>query len=134
MLVGAGLCVSVSINLAHYRHRSGLPGCCGMGWPGTRAGGSPGLQPFPPGISGVRDSVAGGTRTASNGPRGRPRSHRREERMKKLAVLLALAAALVLAPARAAPADILDLSAGVFPDDQLALFSQGSDPFAVGGG
>lgn len=54
--------------------------------------------------------------------------------MKNLAVLLGVVAALVLVPARAAPADILDLSAGVFPDDQLAALSSGTDPFAVGGG
>jgi hypothetical protein len=54
--------------------------------------------------------------------------------MRRLAVLLALAAALVLLPAQAAPADILDLSAGVFPDDELAAQSSSGDPFAVGGG
>lgn len=56
--------------------------------------------------------------------------------MRRLAVLLALAAglALLLLPAQAAPADILDLSAGVFPQDELAAQSSSGDPFAVGGG
>jgi hypothetical protein len=53
-------------------------------------------------------------------------------RMKRLAASVAVALALL--PAQAASADTLDLSAGVFPDDQLALLSQGSDTFAVGGG
>jgi len=54
--------------------------------------------------------------------------------MKKLAASLALTAALALLPAQAASADILDLSAGVFPDDELAALSSSGDPFAVGGG
>jgi hypothetical protein len=52
--------------------------------------------------------------------------------MKRLAASVAVALALL--PAQAASAGTLDLTAGVFPDDQLALLSQGSDPFAVGGG
>jgi hypothetical protein len=55
-------------------------------------------------------------------------------RMKRLGASLVLAAALALLPARAASADILDLSAGVFPDDELAALSSSGDPFAVGGG
>jgi hypothetical protein len=54
--------------------------------------------------------------------------------MKKLAASLALAAALTLLPAQAASADVLDLSAGVFPDDQLAALSSSGGSFAVGGG
>jgi hypothetical protein len=54
--------------------------------------------------------------------------------MRRLAVLLAAVAALVLVPAQGAPADILDLNAGVFPDDELATLSSSGDPFAVGGG
>jgi hypothetical protein len=54
--------------------------------------------------------------------------------MKKLLASLALAAALTLLPAQAASADILDLSAGVFPDDQLAALSSSGGSFAVGGG
>jgi hypothetical protein len=54
--------------------------------------------------------------------------------MKKLAASLALAAAFALLPAQAASADTLDLSAGVFPDDQFAALSSSGDPFAVGGG
>jgi hypothetical protein len=54
--------------------------------------------------------------------------------MKKLAASLALTAALALLPAQAASADILDLTAGVFPDDELAALSSTGDPFAVGGG
>jgi hypothetical protein len=37
-------------------------------------------------------------------------------------------------PAQAASADILNLTAGVFPDDQLSALSSTGDPFAVGGG
>jgi hypothetical protein len=48
--------------------------------------------------------------------------------------VLGVATALVLLPARAASGDILDLSAGVFPDDQLTALSSSGDPFAVGGG
>ena len=48
--------------------------------------------------------------------------------------MLGVATALVLLPARAASGDILDLSAGVFPDDQLTALSSSGDPFAVGGG
>ena len=54
--------------------------------------------------------------------------------MKKLTASLALAAALTLVPAQAASADVLDLSAGVFPDDQLAALSSSGGSFAVGGG
>ena len=54
--------------------------------------------------------------------------------MKKLTASLALAAALTLLPAQAASADVLDLSAGVFPDDQLAALSSSGGSFAVGGG
>jgi hypothetical protein len=52
--------------------------------------------------------------------------------MKKL--LASLVSVLVLLPAQAASADILNLSPGVFPDDQLAALSSTGDPFAVGGG
>jgi hypothetical protein len=52
--------------------------------------------------------------------------------MKKL--LASLVAVFALLPAQAASADILNLSAGVFPDDQLAALSATGDPFAVGGG
>jgi hypothetical protein len=52
--------------------------------------------------------------------------------MKKL--LASLVAVFALLPAQAASADILNLSAGVFPDDQLAALSSTGDPFAVGGG
>jgi hypothetical protein len=58
----------------------------------------------------------------------------KEMRMKKLGAALALAAVLVLLPAQAASADILDLTAGTFPDDELAALSSTGDPFAVGGG
>jgi hypothetical protein len=54
--------------------------------------------------------------------------------MKKLLASLTLAAALALLPAQTASADILDLSAGVFPDDEFAALSSTGDPFAVGGG
>ena len=54
--------------------------------------------------------------------------------MKKLAASLMLAAALALLPAQTASADTLDLTAGVFPDDELAALSSTGDPFAVGGG
>ena len=52
--------------------------------------------------------------------------------MKKL--LASLVAVFALLPAQAASADVLNLSAGVFPDDQLAALSSTGDPFAVGGG
>jgi hypothetical protein len=52
--------------------------------------------------------------------------------MKKL--LASLVAVFALLPAQAASADILNLTAGVFPDDQLAALSSTGDPFAVGGG
>jgi hypothetical protein len=52
--------------------------------------------------------------------------------MKKL--LASLVAMFALLPAQAASADVLNLSAGVFPDDQLAALSSTGDPFAVGGG
>jgi hypothetical protein len=55
-------------------------------------------------------------------------------RMKRLAASLALAAALALLPAHAASADILDLSAGVFPDDELAALSSSGDPSPWGAG
>jgi hypothetical protein len=58
----------------------------------------------------------------------------KEDHMKKLLASLALATAFTLLPAQAASADILNLSAGVFPDDQLAALSSTGDPFAVGGG
>jgi hypothetical protein len=58
----------------------------------------------------------------------------RRMRMKRLAASLALAVALSLLPAQAASADTLDLTAGVFPDDQLAAQGSTGDPFAVGGG
>jgi hypothetical protein len=54
--------------------------------------------------------------------------------MKKLLTSLALAAAFALLPAQAASADILDLSAGVFPDDELTALSSSGHHFAVGGG
>ena len=54
--------------------------------------------------------------------------------MKRLAASLALAVALSLLPAQAASADTLDLTAGVFPDDQLAALSSTGHGFAVGGG
>ena len=54
--------------------------------------------------------------------------------MKRLLVSLGLVVALTLLPARAASADILDLSAGVFPDDELAALSSSGKSFAVGGG
>ena len=54
--------------------------------------------------------------------------------MKRLTASLALAAALTLLPAQAASADVLNLSAGVFPDDQLAALSSSGGSFAVGGG
>jgi hypothetical protein len=52
--------------------------------------------------------------------------------MKK--ILASLVAVFALLPAQAASADVLNLSAGVFPDDQLAALSSTGDPFAVGGG
>jgi hypothetical protein len=52
--------------------------------------------------------------------------------MKKL--LASLTVALALLPAQTASADILNLSAGVFPDDEFAALSSTGDPFAVGGG
>ena len=54
--------------------------------------------------------------------------------MKKVLASLVLAAMVALLPAQAASADIIDLTAGVFPDDQLAALSSTGDPFAVGGG
>ncbi len=54
--------------------------------------------------------------------------------MKRLAALLTLGAALALLPAQAAPADTLNLTAGVFPDDQLDALSASGYHFAVGGG
>jgi hypothetical protein len=54
--------------------------------------------------------------------------------MKRLAASLTLAVALALLPAQAASAGILDLNAGVFPDDEFAALSSTGDPFAVGGG
>jgi hypothetical protein len=54
--------------------------------------------------------------------------------MKRLTAALALAAALALVPAQAAPATVLDLTAGVFPDDQFTALNSSGDPFAVGGG
>ena len=54
--------------------------------------------------------------------------------MKRLAASLTLAAALALLPAQAASADILNLTAGVFPQDELTTLSSTGDPFAVGGG
>jgi hypothetical protein len=44
-----------------------------------------------------------------------------------------LAASLALLPAQTASADI-DLTAGVFPDDQLAALSSTGHGFGVGGG
>ena len=58
--------------------------------------------------------------------------------MKKLAAFTAVA--LVLLPAQAASADLVDLvptgdlTAGVFPQDQFSTLSSSGDPFAVGGG
>jgi hypothetical protein len=52
--------------------------------------------------------------------------------MKKL--LASLVAVFALLPAQAASADTLNLSAGVFPQDELAALSSTGDPFAVGGG
>jgi hypothetical protein len=72
-------------------------------------------------------------RLAGDGKRG-IRISSKEDRMKKLTASLALAAALTLLPAQAASADVLDLSAGVFPDDQLAALSSSGGSFAVGGG
>ena len=59
--------------------------------------------------------------------------------MKKLALLVGVAAVLAFVPAQAASADLLDLgtgdlSAGVFPDDQLTALSSSGYPFTVGGG
>jgi hypothetical protein len=54
--------------------------------------------------------------------------------MRRIAILISLAAALALLPTQAASADILDLTVGVFPDDELAALSSSGDPFAVGGG
>jgi hypothetical protein len=54
--------------------------------------------------------------------------------MKKLVASLALAAAIALLPAQAGSADTLDLTAGVFPDNELTAASSSGDPFAVGGG
>src|SRR5919198_3109608 len=54
--------------------------------------------------------------------------------MKKVLASLVLAAMVALLPAQAASADISDLTAGVFPDDELAALSSTGDPFAVGGG
>jgi hypothetical protein len=62
----------------------------------------------------------------------KPDSSKGEDRMKKL--LASLVALFALLPAQAASADVLNLSAGVFPDDQLAALSSTGDPFAVGGG
>jgi hypothetical protein len=72
-------------------------------------------------------------RLAGDGKRG-IRISSKEDRMRKLLASLALAAAFALLPAQAASADILNLSGGVFPDDQLAALSSTGDPFAVGGG
>jgi hypothetical protein len=55
-------------------------------------------------------------------------------RVKRLAASLVVVCALALLPAQAASAEILDLTAGVFPDDELAALSSTGDPFAVGGG
>jgi hypothetical protein len=52
--------------------------------------------------------------------------------MKKL--LASLVAVFALLPAQAASADILNLSAGVFPQDQFSALSSTGDAFAVGGG
>ena len=52
--------------------------------------------------------------------------------MKKF--LASLVAVFALLPAQAASADILNLSAGVFPQDQFSALSSTGDPFAVGGG
>ena len=54
--------------------------------------------------------------------------------MKKVLASLVLVAMVALLPAQAASADTIDLTAGVFPDDQLAALSSTGDPFAVGGG
>ena len=51
--------------------------------------------------------------------------------MKKLAALIGVAAALALVPAQASA---LDLTAGVFPNDEFAALGSSGDPFAVGGG
>jgi hypothetical protein len=56
----------------------------------------------------------------------------KEVGMKKL--LASLVAVFALLSAQAASADTLDLTAGVFPDDQLSALSSTGDPFAVGGG
>jgi hypothetical protein len=59
--------------------------------------------------------------------------------MKKLAASVVVAIALVLLPAQAASADLLDLgtgdlTAGVFPDDQFSTLNSSGHQFAVGGG
>lgn len=54
--------------------------------------------------------------------------------MKKLAALVGILAVLALVPAQAASAEVLDLSAGVFPDGEFTALSSSGDPFAVGGG
>jgi hypothetical protein len=56
--------------------------------------------------------------------------------MKKLAVLVSLAVVLALVPAQAASAnlDVLDSSAGAFPEDEFAALSSGGHRFAAGGG
>ena len=51
--------------------------------------------------------------------------------MKRLLASLAFTAVLALAPTQA---NALDLTAGVFPDDQLAAQSSSGNHFAVGGG
>jgi hypothetical protein len=55
-------------------------------------------------------------------------------RMKRLAASLMVVSALALLPAQAATADILNLSAGVFPQDELTTLSSSGNSFAVGGG
>jgi hypothetical protein len=59
--------------------------------------------------------------------------------MKKLGAVAVIAASLALIGAGAASAQVLDVSAGdltagVFPDDELTALSSSGYPFAVGGG
>jgi len=54
--------------------------------------------------------------------------------MKRLLASLGLVVVPALLPAQAASADILNLTAGVFPDEQLTALNSSGDPFAVGGG
>jgi hypothetical protein len=54
--------------------------------------------------------------------------------VKRVAASLMVVSALALLPAQATSADILNLSAGVFPQDELTTLSSSGNSFAVGGG